>query len=342
MARLRTIWRMMALLLGLGLGPVQAADIALILSDSAAGAPARHFAAVEAFRAAGYEVTEALDPDRAELAELLTRFEPTVGQADRLVLHLTGRVAAAAGLTVLLPAGASGETAAELLTQGVPMPLFTALAGQRPGRSLLALGLPDGPDGSGIDIPQGVLLMTGAPGDVDRVLTGPMLAGNLAAVEIGDGERVAFGGLVTDLLRLAAKAPEATSAGAADEERVAWDAARGVDTLEAYRTFLRRWGDGRFASRARDRVETLETAAETAQRVARYRETEIGLQLTTASVAELQRRLQGLGFSPGVTDGVINRQTRQSVAAFQARSGLTPTGYFNTATVQRLIIAGGE
>ncbi|MHA3979437.1 peptidoglycan-binding domain-containing protein [Halovulum sp. GXIMD14794] len=340
MARFRTIWRAAALWLGL-LGPVHAADLALILSDSAAGAPARHTAVVEAFRAAGYDVTEALDPDRAELADLLTRFEPTAAEADRLVLHLTGRVAAAAGLTVLLPAGAAGDSAAELLTQGVPMPLFTALAGQRPGRSLLALGLPDGPDGSGIDIPQGVLLMSGAPADVDRVLTGPMLGGNLAAVEIGGNEGVAFAGLVTDLLRLGGSAPQATPAASADEERVAWDAAREVDTLEAYRTFLRRWGDGRFASRARDRVETLETAAETAERVARYREIEVGLELTTASVAELQKRLMAMGFSPGATDGVISRQTRQSVAAFQARSGLTPTGYFNTATVQRLIIAGG-
>ena len=77
------------------------------------------------------------------------------------------------------------------------------------------------------------------------------------------------------------------------------------------------------------------------KRQARYREIEVGLALTVASVTELERRLSAMGFDIGAPDGTIDRRTRQAVAAFQARAGLTPTGYFNTATVQRLIVAEG-
>ncbi|MSU90388.1 hypothetical protein GE300_12300 [Rhodobacteraceae bacterium 2CG4] len=344
-----------ALALGLGLagGSAAAADLALILSDGAAGQPGRHAAVADAFRAAGYEVTEALDPDRAALTALLTGFERRAADADRLVLHLTGRAATAAGLTVLLPAGTDGDTPAELLTEGVPMALFLDIAARRPGHSLLALATPGGPDGRAMTVPQGVLVLAGAPEDVDRVLAEQMLAANRTAVEIdADAEGVVFAGLVSDLLRLGAAAPGPDPAAAPapapglpedlpDQERIAWDAARDVDTLQAYRTFLRDWGQGRFADRARDRIETLETAAETAQRVGRYREIEVGLALTVASVTELERRLSAMGFDIGAPDGTIDRRTRQAVAAFQARAGLTPTGYFNTATVQRLIVAEG-
>jgi len=346
--------RMCAIVLALGCtaalapAPMLAADLALVLSDSAAGNGGRHSDIVAAFRSAGYEVTDARDADRAALGDVLTGFETAAAGADRLVLHLTGRVETAAGLTVLLPAGANGDTVAELLTSGVPLALFLDIAARRPGRSMLALGTPGGPDGSGMQVPQGVLVLTGAPDDVDRVVAEQMLAANSAASEVdAAGQRVVFSGLVTDLLRLGATAPALDSAPDSatnpatdeDRERIAWDATREIDTLQAYRAFLRDWGSGRFAARARDRVETLETAAETAQRVARYREIETGLDLTTASVIELERRLAGMGFDVGATDGVIDRRTRQSVAAFQARSGLTPTGYFNTATVQRLIVA---
>lgn len=120
-------------------------------------------------------------------------------------------------------------------------------------------------------------------------------------------------------------------------EREGWAAANRTDTLEGYRAFLGSFPDSRFASLARDRLATLEKSAAAAERVAGYRELEQGLGLTLASVATIEKRLSALGFTPGPADGRVEIPTRRSIAQFQAQVGLTPTGYLNPATLQKLL-----
>ena len=407
-------------------GATQAEDMALVISDSGFGGSARHDLAVAALKEAGYEVFEGLDLDRARMASLSIRLEAVLGNANRLVIYLTGRVAEGAGLSVLMPFGQTGDGAASVLSAGIPLALYMDMAAKRPGQSLLAIGAGGGADAlPPLNVPQGVLVLSGAPPAVDRVLVQDFLGSNLPATEIADTS-VRFSGLVTPLLRLGVtpataaadagvpgSSPESVeralgldlatraevqrdlaqlghetggidgvfgngtrtairafqaetgltvtgyltgpqlkaltdtaaarreAANEAEQEGIAWDVAKEIDTLDGYREFLAAWGAGRFAGRAEARIDAIEAAAETAERVARYREIEIGLGLTAASVAVLEQRLGVQGFDAGPADGRIDRQTRRSIAAFQARSGLTSTGYFNTATLQRLIIAGG-
>ncbi|MEM9231502.1 MAG: peptidoglycan-binding domain-containing protein [Pseudomonadota bacterium] len=135
---------------------------------------------------------------------------------------------------------------------------------------------------------------------------------------------------------------EAANIATSEAERAGWDLARSADTLRAYRSYLETYPEGRFADRARDRIETLEAASETAQRIRGYRQEERSLGLTVASVAVLERRLDSLGLVAGPPDGRVDRQTRRALATFQAQRGLTPTGYLNPQTIQRLILAGNE
>ncbi len=54
------------------------------------------------------------------------------------------------------------------------------------------------------------------------------------------------------------------------------------------------------------------------------------------AVSRLQTRLQELGYYPGAVDGQFGPGTREAVAAFQARNGLTADGIVGSATTEAL------
>lgn len=137
--------------------------------------------------------------------------------------------------------------------------------------------------------------------------------------------------------RRAALAEQAEARKAEDD---AWARARDVNTVASYRRYLREFPEGRYVNRASTRIEEIEAEAASSEEIRAYRRQEDSLELTVASVAVLEQRLKDLGFDSGPADGKIDRRTRQALSGFQADAGLTPTGYFNSATVQRLIISG--
>lgn len=55
-----------------------------------------------------------------------------------------------------------------------------------------------------------------------------------------------------------------------------------------------------------------------------------------ASVAELQRRLEALGYNPGPVDGQYGAQTLQAMRAYQQANGLAPDGVAGPETLQHL------
>lgn len=55
-----------------------------------------------------------------------------------------------------------------------------------------------------------------------------------------------------------------------------------------------------------------------------------------SDIAEVQRRLQVLGYYRGPVDGVYNAQTRAAVTAFQSKQGLTPDGTVGPMTYSAL------
>jgi peptidoglycan lytic transglycosylase B len=50
----------------------------------------------------------------------------------------------------------------------------------------------------------------------------------------------------------------------------------------------------------------------------------------------VQRRLAGLGFYAGETDGKLGSKTREAVRAFQLQRGLVADGYVNVAVLREL------
>ena len=125
-------------------------------------------------------------------------------------------------------------------------------------------------------------------------------------------------------------------------ERADWEAAQQEDTMDAYRAFLDKHPEGRFAEAARDKIAELEEKIAQARRLIAYRGTEDALELNLASAAVVERRLERLGYDAGPADGRFDRQTRRALAAFQEKRGLEASGYVDVPTLQQLIIAGAE
>ncbi|NNU78814.1 hypothetical protein HMH01_00050 [Halovulum dunhuangense] len=284
------------LALALGAGPLWAADMALVLTESGAllGAEPAHDARVRAYRDAGYDITEGFDLDRADLARLLEDFEAELEDADRLVIHLTGRMEQAGGVPVLLPREAEGESSTALLTSGVPLGLFLDFATQSPGQSFLALGRAAAPDAPGLtlSVPDGVVVMRGAPDTVSGLVTGAMIGAGLPPTAI-----------------------DATAAGVVFEGDLSAD--------------LRL---GRTGSTPAAPAPTPSPEPEPATPEAM----EAALGLSVEQRREIQRNLTALGQNTRGIDGIFGPGTRAAIRAWEEEAGREADGYLTRREIDQL------
>jgi peptidoglycan hydrolase-like protein with peptidoglycan-binding domain len=128
--------------------------------------------------------------------------------------------------------------------------------------------------------------------------------------------------------------------GAADD--AAWADASAADTERAYLRYMRRYPEGLHAGEARARIDELRRGTANLDEVEVHRDQERALGLNVASALVIEQRLRALGYQVGPVDGQLDNTTRDAIARFQGEQGLTATGYLNTATVQRLILASSR
>lgn len=140
--------------------------------------------------------------------------------------------------------------------------------------------------------------------------------------------------------RLAVLEREADEA-AKTEVRSAWRRAQNEDTVDAYRDFIGRYPDSRFADAARARIRELqgnadEDSSDTEKlQVARAEEREILQNRIVRLLAE--QRLVQLGYRPGVPDGEFTDRTRSAIAQFQRDRGIFDSGYVDRETAAFLL-----
>ncbi|MEE4120663.1 MAG: peptidoglycan-binding domain-containing protein [Paracoccaceae bacterium] len=145
-------------------------------------------------------------------------------------------------------------------------------------------------------------------------------------------------GLFAEEAREALAAIEGETRAAAEAaDATAWEQARGVGTVDAYRGYLEARPQGAFAPEARARIEALraEAAGAGVREAARASERQLGLNDVTRLLVE--QRLAQLGLDPGRADGAFDASTRQAIRAFQRNRDLEPTGYLTQATVARML-----
>jgi peptidoglycan hydrolase-like protein with peptidoglycan-binding domain len=124
---------------------------------------------------------------------------------------------------------------------------------------------------------------------------------------------------------------------AAAQDRAAWDAARGTDTIVSYQRYLEAFPQGQFIEEARSRRNELVRSSEESEEVARDRAAEQALGLNALTARVIEQRLDALGLDPGEVDGRFDDATRRALRNYQRDRGLPVSGYLNEPTLVRLL-----
>jgi peptidoglycan hydrolase-like protein with peptidoglycan-binding domain len=124
---------------------------------------------------------------------------------------------------------------------------------------------------------------------------------------------------------------------AAAADRQAWDAARGTDTVEAYRAYLAERPEGAFRREAEARIAALSGDEASDQAVAAARAEESAVTGSPIARLLIEQRLNQLGYEPGAIDGAFSDDTRRAIRRFQRARDIVVTGYVSQATMARLL-----
>ena len=193
----------------------------------------------------------------------------------------------------------------------------------------------------GYDIPQGVLVIRGGARDVLRLLTEEMLEGERALGDIDpDRARVSFEGLVLPGLSLAApddappveEPPQAEPVESSDfAEETLWTLARNGNNAAAYRLYLQRYPDGKYAADARAALGIPEPGT-----VPTPEEIEADLGLNRSARRAVQSDLTVLGFNTRGVDGILGAGSRTAIRNWQLDNDIEATGYLDRDQIARL------
>ncbi|SEQ75916.1 peptidoglycan-binding protein [Thalassovita taeanensis] len=334
-------------------GALGAEDFALVLSNrNYDRAPTARDAAeaagfVRALEAAGFTVISGENWTSGTMREAAGRVQAALenGSAERLIFVLSGHFAAGPGDGWLLGREARAISALTAGDAGLSLAAMMQMAAQRPGQAVVMLvpgggGLPLGfglQTGAGApEVPQGVTLLEGDAGSLQRVLRDTILQESdrpMAALREDAPRGVTVRGfLPQDRAFLSAKqAGGAATPQVEVGEFAYWSAVRDIGSAEAIETYLTRYPSGRFAGEAQRMLAELREAP-----LRRAEETEAALALSRDARREIQRNLSLLGFDPRGIDGVFGRGSRAAIAAFQRAGGEQETGFLTTDQIRRL------
>ena len=334
--------------------PAWAADTALILGTDryeilgrlpgAAGVTA----AADGLAALGFTVISLPNGRADTMAEALAAFMATEPGSGRIIVALSGRFVSDGRRTWYLTAEAPEPGILTLGATAVPVESLLRILGDAPGRAVLLLGVdtdqnavfdPWLTEGIGaLNIPQGVSVLRGDPADIASFMTDdlPVAGADLAKLVAENGTLTVQGFLPEGFVFLPAAATEAPvvevpvviDTGA---ERALWEGAVALDTVEAYRNYLRRYPMGRFAGDAETAIAAIIAEPNRADRLAEER-----LALTRDQRRDIQRNLSLLDFNTRGIDGVFGPGTRGAITNWQQQNGFTQTSYLTNEQINRI------
>lgn len=319
---------------------VHAADIALVIGNTDNSRSERRMldGLEEAYRDDGFEVISGRDLRADEMAEVLREFEDDSRDADRAVIHFTGDVIPSRTNLRLKPADMRSGSIVAIDYAAASMDLLYELLAHRPGRSALIIATPrdDSLDliENGPDIPQGILVLTGAPRTLNPVIRDQFLEG-ADAVSLNRRNGVFATGFVSDIPMTSSQdtAPVVTSRTASDaalvEMRV-WREATQNGSREALQSYVDRYPRGLFLGEAKARLAALGPEVPPEKLV------EDALKLTRNDRRQIQKNLTLLGFNTRGVDGIFGRGTRTAVTNWQKSEGFRETGFLDRAQIRVL------
>lgn len=298
-----------------------------------------------ALRQAGFETVAVRGDDLSEARAALSDLLAVAEEEDRIVVYLSGAFLRDDGRTWMTEAGVEGPLD-RVTVAGAALSIETvlAVAGRAPGGAVVALAVAgDGPEaGVGLQqgvalgpVPQGVTVLRGPVAPVARFVAEDLLVpGQRLATAVAGARDVSAMGFVTDRVPFLPGGEERTAVSAPDRddaERARWETARDRDEAEAYRAYLERYPDGRFAADARAALSEIEAEPDRAARLA-----EEDLALTRDERREIQLHLTLLEHEPRGIDGIFGPGTRAAISRFQREAGLPETGYLSARQIEVL------
>lgn len=343
-----------ALMLGAGLAQaVRADDAALILGNEryeVLGRVTRGAEVTGAERglvALGFDVT-ALRNGRADATgDALAAFIEAAPGAERLVVALTGRFVTDGARTWYLTAEAGDLSLFGIAGAAVSVESLMQVLATAPGRAVLLLGAEAGDDAhdrwlrqgiGALDVPQGVTVLRGEPRYVADFLGSEMVRpeGDLAALVAGN-RRIAAEGFLprnfvfmpseTDVVAQQPQEPAAVT----EAEAALWEGAVALDSIEAYRNYLRRYPRGENADAAEAAIAAI--IAEPERDARRAEET---LALNRDQRRNIQRNLSLLEYDTRGIDGIFGPGTRSAITAWQQANQFPQTSYLTAEQISRL------
>ena len=129
----------------------------------------------------------------------------------------------------------------------------------------------------------------------------------------------------------------------------AWQGAQAAGTIGAFEGYLAAWPEGRHVAEARQALNALRGGGAGTPLPSptgplpdfrpnpQLAAQENALNLPPITRSILEQRLAAIGLNPGRIDGQLDGLTRNALIAIQNARGLDVTGYFNQATVARLL-----
>lgn len=314
--------------------PAAAEKIALVIGaidySEMADSPAagRVLATASALEAAGISTTVSANDSLAEVRQMLPSFLQMSNASDGQVIVLAGKFANDGVETFFLPADAPAPSLLNLYRRGLPLSLFVSILHNAPEGGVLVLApagvLPtSGPNWAWslgpLDVPANVAIVAGSTrevaGYVQNVLTRPRTPMNAGLRDL-------------TVVGTLPEAPFLTPGESAGSEALAWDLARGLNTADAYRSYLAQHPAGAHVGEARRRL--------TALSVPTPQDVEASLALTRDQKRGVQRQLTVLGFDTQGIDGVFGAATRAAIRAWQTAEGLRASGFLTAPQLTRL------
>ncbi len=346
-------------------------DLALVITNGNYGSGVatrpvtlRHNGLVEAYQDQGYAVIEGKNVSADDLQTLLTDFIDQVDGKDRVVVHLSGQLAHFGQQGWFLPVDVRGDSLSEIAFGAPTTNLMLTLLADHPGRSAFIAALyagngiaePLAPGLGELDIPQGVLVLSGAEDEVNDVVLLELLSSDASVAEVlANKDRLKISGFVspdmsfatppvavdtpTIIVETATATVEPTPSADAEEDRTAylealvlqnalWATAVNSNLIADYQEYLRQYPTGLFAESARAKVIELDVPEPPSAE-----ELEQELNLSRNSRRTIQENLTYLGHDTNGIDGIFGTGSRAAIVAWQRAEDIEITGYLTAEQI---------
>ncbi len=301
---------------------------------------------------AGFKIFAAENPNGGEMRRMAREFKEEAGNADRLVVALSGRFATDGERTWFMASNATKPDLFSVSLQSLSIETVMDILAQAPGQAVLVLAEDSGGndvyDGAlragigSLEIPQGVTVVKGQPAAALSLLQDTIAMPDADLIRpVRQNRRLRADGYVPQRLVMT-RAENRTPSERSGTQSIAldnafWARVQALDTAQGYTNYIDQFPQGQHLQAARAALEAIRSEPNRAQRLA-----EEALELSRSDRRGIQRDLNVLDFNTRGIDGIFGPGTRQAIVNWQQLNGYAQTGYLTLDQISTLDAQAGR